>query len=313
MGIRSRLATTALLVLVALGGAGLAVAADRFQTSAGRPELTWADDRAAAPYIAAIDSDLQSLAGPANGLAKAGRDTLANLQSQDLVAVDGALGAGAAAADEIGAALSNLDAHHTDADAHITRWRLGADTADQLAAADAAVSAVDALPAAWTEIATRAKAVSALIGDLQDHDAAVFRATTDGRNSDWTSSFTDLGNAHDAVSAAHVDSGQVGAGARVDTLDQLLDRYDAYDAALTVLYGYLAAGGVQSGTTFESLNGKVLAAQSVLPTNSGVFSIIVSEATGSSIADALATIGQGRGAIDAALQPSATPNESAAR
>ena len=61
MAARSRYIATILLVLVALGGAGLAVAADRQQNATDRPEVTWAADNAAKPWLAQATTDLTTL------------------------------------------------------------------------------------------------------------------------------------------------------------------------------------------------------------------------------------------------------------
>ena len=65
----------ALLVLIALGGAGLAVAVDRPQNSAQRPELSWRADQQAAPWIEQlsaalepVDEDISALSEHAQGV-----------------------------------------------------------------------------------------------------------------------------------------------------------------------------------------------------------------------------------------------------
>src|SRR3954447_21716309 len=94
MRTRTRLVAPTLLVLIALGGAGLAVAADRVQDPGSRPEVTWAADHAAEPYIVELATDLNAVTGDASSLAKAGRDTLGNLQSLDVDAVGAAIEVG---------------------------------------------------------------------------------------------------------------------------------------------------------------------------------------------------------------------------
>src|SRR5438046_7057648 len=80
MAARSRYIATILLVLIALGGAGLAVAADRQQNATDRPEMTWAADNAAKPWLAKATADLSALSGHAADLARAGRLTLGDVQ-----------------------------------------------------------------------------------------------------------------------------------------------------------------------------------------------------------------------------------------
>src|SRR4051794_37910508 len=124
MRTRNRLVATTLLVLIALGGAGLAVAADRVQDPGSRPEVTWAADHAAQPYIVALAADLSAVTGDASSLSKAGRDTLSNLQSLNVDAVPAAIDDGDGASSRIGGALAGLNADSSKAHANIERWRL---------------------------------------------------------------------------------------------------------------------------------------------------------------------------------------------
>src|SRR3954468_3188305 len=132
MGTRSRFVTTALLVLIALGGAGLAVAADRRQTPNQRPEITRSADHAAQPYLGNLARDLSRLSNNASDLAKSGRDLLGNLQSLNLDATRAALSAGDDSSSAINGALSGLNADRAAAASGIDRSRLGPDTAAEL-------------------------------------------------------------------------------------------------------------------------------------------------------------------------------------
>jgi hypothetical protein len=301
MTVSSRFVTTSLLVLIALGGAGLAVAADREQTSFERPELTWAADHAAQPYIATLAGDVAGIGSSATDLAKAGRDTLGNLQSLKLDAVRTALAAGDDAASKIGAALPDLSTDHDAANAAIQRWRIGPETGAQLDAIDAAVTSAPQLQDAWTAVEARATAVMTLVGALQAHDSSVFQAATAGRQQQWAAALTALGSARDSLTVAHAQRDLLAASATVDTLDQVLARYGAYDDALTNLYEYMGSGGAQSGTRFDTLNKAVMDAQSALPADTGVYSIIVGDAAGTAITDALVQLEQARGAVNVAL------------
>ena len=129
----------------------------------------------------------------------------------------------------------------------------------------------------------------------------MFRATTDGRQSGWADALTALADARGALDAARTLRADLGSGATVDTLDQLLARYDAYDAALTSLYEYLGSGGAQSGATFDNLNKQVESTQAALPSDNSVFSVIVGEAAGTELTDGLVALEQARGDVNAAL------------
>src|SRR3954451_22173764 len=124
MGTRKRLVATTLLVLIALGSAGLTVAADRVQDLGGRPQVTWAADHAAQPLIATLVAALSAMTPDVTALAKAGRDTLGNLQALDVEAVRVAIADGDAVAADVEGLSVAVNAA-VAATSSIERGRLG--------------------------------------------------------------------------------------------------------------------------------------------------------------------------------------------
>ena len=301
MGTRSRFVATTLLVLIALGGAGLTVAADRQQTPDQRPEVMWAADQAAQPWIATLSTDLTGISTSAAALSKAGRDTLGNLQGLAVDKTRSAMVDGDGALASISAALAGLQTDQAQANAHIERWRLGPETSAQLDALDAAVDAVADLGPQWTRIKARATLVTQLLDDLAQHDSQVFRATTAGRQAQWSDALNDLDAAATPLGDAGTVRDQLAGAATIDTLDDLLSRDGAYDTALRALYEYTGSGGAQTGAQFDTLQGAVQTAQSALPSDDRALSVIVGEAAGTEISDALATLEHDRGTINDAL------------
>ena len=300
MGTRSRFVATTLLVLIALGGAGLAVAADRQQTPDQRPEVMWAADQAAQPWIATLSTDLTGIDTAATALSKAGRDTLGNLQGLAVDKTRSAMVDGDGALATISAAIAGLRADQAQANAHIERWRLGPETSAQLDAFDTAVGAVADLGPQWTRMKTRATLVAQLLDDLSLHDSQIFRATTAGRESQWSDAINDLSEAASSLNEARGIRGELASDSTVDTLDDLLSRYDSYDSSLQSLYEYLGSGGGQ-GDRFLALQGAVQTAQSALPSDDRALSVIVGEAAGAELSDALAALEHDRGKINDAL------------
>lgn len=301
MGTRSRFVATTLLVLIALGGAGLTVAADRQQTPDQRSEVMWAADQAAQPWIATLSTDLTAIDTAATALSKAGRDTLGNLQGLVVDKTRSAMVDGDGALTTLSTAIAGLQADQAQANAHIERWRLGPETSAQMDALDAAVDAVADLGPQWTRIKTRATVVAQLLDDLAQHDSQVFRATTAGRQGLWADALNDLDAAASSLSDAGTVRDQLAGVATIDTLDDLLSRDGAYDSALGALYEYTGSGGAQSGAQFDMLQGAVQTAQSALPSNNRALSVIVGEAAGTELSDALAALEHDRGAINDAL------------
>jgi hypothetical protein len=293
---------TMVLVFAALGGAGLAVAADRPGNPVQRPELTYRADNAAQPWIDRLAQDLGAVDNDATSLSTAGRDVLGELQTLDSAAANDALTAGDGYSADVSALVAGLHDTLGQAQAAIDRWRLGAVTANLFDQIEAAISAADELPADWASLAASGRIVASLVDALNGHDAAVFQATAAGRDSRWVDALTLLrGTAADAMGSAMVARDQLAAAGTVDTLDDLLGRERAYDGALVALYQYLADGGAQSGDQFKALKDAVASTQAALPADNGALVVIVGEAAGPPIADQLLAMETDHGAINDAL------------
>jgi hypothetical protein len=293
---------TALLVLTALGGAGLAVAADRPQNSDQRPEVTWRADQRAFAWIDALAADEQAILARAVDLSAAGRDLLSNLQTLDIDAARASLDAGDAANADISALVTSTRERVMAADASVERWRVGRLTADALDHLAAAAEASEGLPFFWAGMAVPARAVADLIATLREHDEIVFQATTAGRESHWQDALDLLGQAAISWSSATALRAQLAEHGAVETLEDLLSRMAVYDAALTDLYTHLRDGGEQSGQRFNELQAAVEAALAALPSDQGVFIVIVFEAVGALLIDGLVAMEEIHGTINDALQ-----------
>ncbi|HUP83391.1 MAG TPA: hypothetical protein VM284_04280 [Candidatus Limnocylindria bacterium] len=301
--LRLHLWWTMVLVLAALGGAGLAVAADRPGNPVQRPELTYRADQAAQPWVDHLFGDLGLVHDDGTELSAAGRDVLGSLSSLDLDGTNAALAGG----DETSAGIATLVAglQDTVGRAHqaVDMWRLGPLWSDVFNQIDAAIAAADELPADWTAISATGRLVAGLVEALRVHDAAVFEATTAGRDGRWADAIALLnGAAADALAIAAGARDQLAAVSPVDTLDDLLGRERAYDAALLGLYQYLADGGPSSGNQFDALKQQVDTTQTALPSDNGALVVIVGEAAGLPIADQLLAMEKVHGTVNDALE-----------
>src|SRR6476620_7787218 len=74
--LRNRLAWTVVLVLIALGGAGLVSAADRPATDGGRPELTAQADALARPWFVPLAEQAREVATDVDTVNGSGRTIL---------------------------------------------------------------------------------------------------------------------------------------------------------------------------------------------------------------------------------------------
>jgi len=288
--VRLRLWWTALLVLIALGGAGLSAVADRPQNALQRPELTWRTDRNARPWIQALADELATVDLRVVDLSGHGRQVLSQLQALDLEQVRAAQAAG----DEISAALEvtveDLSVVRANTLAQIDQSRLGTPTRSALEQLSSAIVSAQKVSAHWRALAVDATRVAGLVDALLSHDGLVSRATTAGRQAEWDDALTLMSQAADSLGDATDSRDALAGGSNVATLDDLLVRYRAYDGALAALYTYVRDTGRQEGEQFDTLQLAVEHAHQALPTDTGTISMIVSEAAGPSLTEALLSI-----------------------
>lgn len=299
--VRTRLWLTALLVLVALGGAGLASAADRPQKEAQRPELTWRADRNAQPWISALADELQTVDGFVVDLSRHGRDVLGRATALDVDHMNEAVAAGDQVSNELDDAVGHMLAVREDALATIEEWRLGPPARTLFEQLAGAATGAQEVSASWQGLAADAQRVAGLVDALLRHDGLVFRATTAGRQANWDDALSFLQQALVPMVEATEIRNVLASNATVDTLDDLLERYRAFDGALTDLYTYIRDTGRREGRDFDALQTEVDRAQAALPVDTSAMSVIVAEAAGPSITEALVAIERSHGDILEAL------------
>lgn len=301
--LRLHLWWTLVLVLAALGGAGLAVAADRPGNPVARPELTYRADAAAQPWIDHMAADLDTVQADAADLATAGRNVLGSLQALDRDGAASAIAAGDQASVAIATLATGLRDTENRAHASIDHWRLGPTTTGLFDQIDTAIASAEDLTTEWNAVARTAHFVLSVLEGFDGHDQAVFQATQAGRDSRFVDALALLnGAAADALSIVSAARDQLALSGTVTTLDDLVARERAYDAALVALYGYLNDGGAQTGDQFTVLSNAVSQAQAALPADNGALVVISGESAGLPIADALLAMDKSKGVINDALE-----------
>jgi tetratricopeptide (TPR) repeat protein len=296
-----RLTWLSVLVLAALGGAGLASAADRPPTDETRPELTWRADQIAGPWIEAMGAQLRAVEEELGTLAAAGRQSLERLPQLDPAAIEAALAEGDASSRRLAELLATLKDMRAQQLAAVNDTRLSNSTQQRLAVLDAAIDAADEVTFAWPDVAAAARGVTRLLDALVRHDGLVFRATTAGRQERFADALDLLDQAQQPLSDARAVRDELAAYTRVDTLDDLLGRYTVYDAALHALYDEINDSGTQDSPRVRELLAAVERAQSALPADTSALQVIVAEAAGPSVANGLITIERARGVVAEAL------------
>jgi hypothetical protein len=298
---RRRLTWTVVLVLAALGGAGLATAADRPPTDGTRPELTWRAEQLGRPWIESMNAQLVAVEEEMSTLASSGRQALTRLSQLDPAAIDGALADGDASSQQLGELLATLEGMRDQQRAEAADARLGSSSRRRLATIDGAADAAARARLAWVDVTAAARRVTRLLEALARHDELVFSATTAGRQERFADALDLLTQAEEPLFEAEALRDELAEYATVDTLDDLLRRYAAYDAALYALYDEIERSGTQDSPRVRELLAGVERALAALPADTTALQVVVAEAAGPAVAEGLVTIEQARGVVNAAL------------
>jgi hypothetical protein len=301
------------LLLIALGGAGLAVAADRAQNPVQRPELTWRADQAAAPWIDDLTAATRPVDEHVTALSEHALNVLANLTTLDVKQVEAEIAAGDEEAARVQESATQLAAVRDQAVAAVPEWRLGQITRGVFDQFSIAATAAQQVPGYWSPLTSQARLVTMLITTLSEHDDLVFQATAAGRESRWGDALSLLDQADEKLTEASSVRDELAAQGETGTLDDLLTRYVAYDRALSNLYGYIADTGTTSGPEFEALQKQVDDAQHALPQSNSALTVIVAEVASKPIAEALVNIERAHGdildALAAVEEPTTEPDQ----
>jgi hypothetical protein len=233
-------------------------------------------------------------------LAESGRAVLAGLPALDATSVTEAIERGDAAIVAVGQGVTALTAVRDEQRALVADDRLSQATRTGLVATDAALAAAAGLPDAWAGVSARAGLMTALLSSLAEHDRLVLAATDAGRDARWQSALDLLASAEAQLEVARGLSGSLAGDGHVATLDELLDRYSDFDAALVALYAEIDRTGTDQGPEIDALRGDVDRTRAALPQTTGALSVAVSEAAGDRIALAVVDIEQARGVLAAA-------------
>ncbi|MBX3031794.1 MAG: hypothetical protein KF809_16725 [Chloroflexi bacterium] len=295
-----------LLVVVAVAGAGLILALDHPPDEQGRPELTARGHQLVAPRLGAMDVDLAGLTSAADTVADAGRRTLTRLRALDVDGVDAAtLDGDTAAIDAVRLRESLLASRATLLDGTALD-RLPISDRLRIGALDAALQGTGGLVDDWTAVRTTASDPTDLVRALQGHDANVVAATASGRAGRWAAALRQLADARRQLAVAQAIAATADeAGAEVTTLTDLLDRLDAYDAALVTLYTRLQASGGTVDDPVREAYAAVERTQGELPETNDALVISVSDLAAAAITRSLLDIETARGQLHAALDAAA--------
>jgi hypothetical protein len=292
------------VVVIALGGAGIVAAMDPPPTVNPRSESTIRGDAAVTVVLDAAAAELDLLAADVDALGVDARGALASLNGADLTEVQAAIDRGDGRIDGIrdrAIAIQRI----LDGTPIVGTDAAGYELSDTVQARYerlvAAAGATGDLDAAWARLTVGSLAASRLAETLAAHDAAVLAAAELGRAARYEEAAASLDLADAAIADSRALRDRLVATVDVSTLDEWLDRNEAYDQALRGLYDALGnVGGRVTDAVRDAIEAERKAKDRLPPDARGLI-LIMGEIGRGGMDSAVVTIEQVRGRLDARL------------
>ncbi len=315
-GLLAALGWLGLVVVIALGAAGIVAAMDAPPTAIARPELTGGGDAQVTPALDAVEAQLKSLASDVDDLGTQARGALAALTGNKLDTVDAAVAAGdklvtaiLARSAAIGTQLQAVPLLDTPTGAYQVSAQVRA-RRDRLAGA---LDATVGLQEAWTRLTVGSVAATRMSGLLAAHDDAVLTAAALGRQARYDGAIKALVGAEAAIADAQTLRDRLAATVDVSTIDAWLGRNADYDVALKRLYRALRDVGGRVTNDVRDAIAAEKAAKNRLPPDTRGLVLIMSDIGRGGMNDAVIAIEEAKGRLTEALQPpDASPGDSPA-
>jgi hypothetical protein len=295
----------ALVVAIALGGAGLVTGADHQPGSAARPELTYTNDAAVTAALDVATADLQALVDQVAALGVQARGALAALNGTETSTVDAAIAEGNRLLDEMLAQTSAIRGELANVP-YVARANPGLYVSDALVARHAklvaALDATDGLQDAWVRLTTGSVAAVRLSTLLARHDEEVTDAASLGRAARYDDAVDRLDDADATIGEARSLRNQLANTVDVSVLDTWLDLNANYDVALRGLYvAYARVGNRVTDELREALAAEA-AARRALPGDTRGMVVIMAEIGRGGMNGAVIAIEQARGRLATAIE-----------
>lgn len=229
----------AIIVVIALGAAGLVAAMDHAAGTASRVELTAAGDAEVTPLLDAAETNLSTLADQVDALGVQARAALAALNASDPTVGDAAIAQGDGL---VAGVISRTAALRTQLAAvpYVGTPEAGLTISDAIvarhAALVAALDATDGLDVAWTRLTIGSVSATRMSALLAEHDRLVGLAADRGVHARYADAIKLIDQAETQIAAAKALRNQLAITVDVSVLDEWLSRNDDYDVALRNLY-----------------------------------------------------------------------------
>ena len=236
----------AVVVVIALGAAGIATGLDQAPGTDGRAELTMNGDAEVTPKLDAIDADLSDLAEQVGALGTQARGALASLNGADSETAQTAISAGDLLVADI---VRRVAAIRTKLAAvpYVGSPQAGLSVSqpivDRYQALDDALNATDGLDYAWARLSISAIAASKMSELLAEHDRLMGEAAAKGRVAKYADAQKLIDQAAAQLTTAKSVRDDLAKTVEVSVLDEWIKRNADYDTALRNLYKAIAKVG----------------------------------------------------------------------
>jgi len=299
-----RLAWLLLAALIAFGGAGLVAAMDHPPGTSGRAELTWAGDQAAKPALDAATTQLERLATSVDELSTTARLALAEVVAGDLDTLRRTIATGSLQLTDMETQATALDTRLTSIPgiADGAELRLSDDLRKRYEALAETRNLTDGLVADWASFTGRAIDAAGLTGLLAEHDQQTAAAAKAGAAAHYAAALKALDESDATMAKALALRDRLAATTDVSTLTEWLSRNQAYDVALRTLYQSLVDAKGRVTDAVRQAFADEQAARARLPGDTRGLVVIMSDVARGGLNQAVISIEQARGSLNAALQ-----------
>jgi hypothetical protein len=307
-GVLAALAWLAVIVVIALGGAGLVTALDHPPGTAARTDLTIAGDAEVGPQLDAANSDLQALADQVEALGIQARGALAAMNGTDTTTGEAAIAEGDALVTDV---IRRTRALRTRLAAvpYVGLPNAGLHVSAPLVARhDALVAALDAtdgLDASWNRLSVGALSAAKMSFLLAEHDRLAGEATDRGRNARYTEAIKLIDQAAAQLDAARTVRNQLANTVDVSVLDEWIARNAAYDVALRDLYLKISKVGRKVTAAVRAAVKAEAAARANLPPDRRAMVVIMADIARGGMNGAVIAIEEARATLADALEDEA--------
>ena len=239
------------VIMFALGTAGLVTAMAHLPGTDSRGELTWRADQAIKPALDTATEELDRIATDFEALGQQGRLAVAALAQGDAVQLEDAMAAGQVLVDKIVVSVAGIRAglRTLPGFGPVQEGFFSGPTIERWNSINAAVDTTDGLGAIWLSLTTGGTDAVRLMSLLDEHDEFVGSAAKVGSEGNYTEAVNQLDLAAPVFGQLRTLQLQLSNRVDVALLAELLDRTARVDDALRALYTLLVLtnGAIDGG------------------------------------------------------------------